>query len=154
MRGPDGDAALDATSVSFESSSVLCVAFANATHFGATFLFAETDRIDCVHWRGRWIGEQTVENYVQELPALLVQAEVEGRLSPPRAELVRDLAAVTGLILEHCPARAGAGVNKCGERPVGRRQRRRGDVDGGGAGAREERRAAVHRDQALAYTLR
>ena len=40
MRGPDGDAALDATSVSFESSSVLCVAFANATHFGATFLFA------------------------------------------------------------------------------------------------------------------
>ena len=40
-RGPGGDVAIDASvAVSFESSAVLCVAFANATHFGATFLFA------------------------------------------------------------------------------------------------------------------
>lgn len=41
MRGPDASASEARASLeSFESSEILCVAFLNATHFGATFLFA------------------------------------------------------------------------------------------------------------------
>ena len=43
MRGPDASASEARASdslESFESSEILCVAFLNATHFGATFLFA------------------------------------------------------------------------------------------------------------------
>ena len=41
MRGPDANASEARASLeSFESSEILCVAFLNATHFGATFLFA------------------------------------------------------------------------------------------------------------------
>lgn len=41
MRGPDASASeARALLESFESSEILCVAFLNATHFGATFLFA------------------------------------------------------------------------------------------------------------------
>ena len=43
MRGPDASASearASDSNESFESSEILCVAFLNATHFGATFLFA------------------------------------------------------------------------------------------------------------------
>ena len=45
MRGPDASASEARASLeSFESSEILCVAFLNATHFGATFLFAGAGR--------------------------------------------------------------------------------------------------------------
>ena len=71
---------------------------------GASFLYAETDRVDVVHWRGRWVGERSVESYVQELPALMAQA----RAAPGRAGLIHSLAAVTGVLLRRCPTRGAA----------------------------------------------
>ena len=64
---------------------------------GATFLYAETEDLALVAWRGRWSKIKTIEFYLQEVAAQLLLQQ----LGPTARERIRSFSSFTRALLEH-----------------------------------------------------
>ena len=64
---------------------------------GATFLYAETEDLALVAWRGRWSKIKTIEFYLQEVAAQLLLQQ----LGPAAREKIRLFSSFARALLEH-----------------------------------------------------